>query len=767
MSRPAMRIPSLSGIAARAVVLTSGALVALVLMLIVGVIVVESSTRHHVLPANEALRWRADGQFGIYRHSASVGEEMSQSLDRKPLAPAAISGEYFSFVDEGLKRRVESRHPQARVQRISNVNDREVWYFQRRGSFGVYVIVNSKTRLPIGYVGRNGFQEPVPTDEESFDLKDATQVARNFLTAWDYRVMHLDWSGASLNFTADQEVLLQDGNRRVYVVDLKSRVVSIAHDGEPVRAVAMVKLAGQTVMRLALLFNDRVEEIPLDSKSGGRAVVQLPQAVREWPSFEWIPRKVGLNEEQIYVRAVGNGYEIVWADGAGQVLKSKSLNVENRNRNERVDGKLVAVPPGAAWAMSTLQSPAFLLLAYGSLWDGTSAIGRGFDPHLALPALQGVTVSELRWNTVAATWLPLLVTLFVGLLWAGAGRRLLVAQGVAASERRFWIGWLVVFGLPGYLALRVSRRWPVLVSCSQCSQRTPCSAPACLRCGAERVVGRTPRPSEMEHAKGKDGRDIHPTRARDVGLFPAFSFSGLIERVEQSLFDVAAQFGSGMAVLVVKELRTVAGVAVLAMAAYLLLVGDALNVPVLNAFGSGLPYRESPFVVRDAGFMLTLVGAIFAVVLGFWQTASDGWNGAWQFLLHRPVSRKSVLLSKLLTGWSVLLVLSAWPIVVLAWWAQQPGSYAAPFEWWMTESFWRRWWMVPVLYLAAFACGLRPARWWGTRLMPLVAMGGVVIAREQLVSRLWPMWQEVVLASGLMAVLVVAILTVGRERDYA
>ena len=41
----------------------------------------------------------------------------------------------------------------------------------------------------------------------------------------------------------------------------------------------------------------------------------------------------------------------------------------------------------------------------------------------------------------------------------------------------------------------------------------------------------------------------------------------------------------------------------------------------------------------------------------------------------------------------------------------------------MTAWAWQLWLCMPLVYLGAFLSGIRPARWFGTRLMPLVAAG--------------------------------------------
>ena len=56
-------------------------------------------------------------------------------------------------------------------------------------------------------------------------------------------------------------------------------------------------------------------------------------------------------------------------------------------------------------------------------------------------------------------------------------------------------------------------------------------------------------------------------------------------------------------------------------------------------------------------------------------------------------------------------------------WAATPGTHAGPFEWSMTWPAFLVWLLLPLFYLGAFASGIRPARWYGSRLLPLLAVG--------------------------------------------
>lgn len=213
--------------------------------------------------------------------------------------------------------------------------------------------------------------------------------------------------------------------------------------------------------------------------------------------------------------------------------------------------------------------------------------------------------------------------------------------------------------------------------------------------------------------------------------------------------------------LVLKELRESAGLITVAVlgAAYILaeLTGIVL-LPLQD--GVAAPY---PFVGDGTfGFFLALLAGGLAVLLGFKQSAWELWQGSYQFLLHRPVSRRMIFGVKLTVGLTALLVLSGAVILLYAMWAVAPGKHASPFFWSMTAWAWQMWIAFLLLYLGAFLSGIRPGRWFGSRLAPLVA-SGVLVTLAATVPWWW-LSLAILLTSS--AAFVVSIFLYVETRDY-
>lgn len=220
-----------------------------------------------------------------------------------------------------------------------------------------------------------------------------------------------------------------------------------------------------------------------------------------------------------------------------------------------------------------------------------------------------------------------------------------------------------------------------------------------------------------------------------------------------------------MRALVRKELREVLGITVAALGGYLALTISLMG-GLLFVWVPGMPQGPEEVPFTSGGFMgvFTLISVVFAVALGFRQSAWESNRGTYLFLLHRPIRRDTIVLTKIATGIAVLLVCSSLPIVLYAGWVATPGHHAGPFEWSMSEPAWRLALLMPLLYLGAFLSGLRPARWFGTRLLPLVASVGLLV-----IVNLLPWWWYLSFPLGLVLIglLMGSSCFVAQVRDYA
>jgi hypothetical protein len=177
-----------------------------------------------------------------------------------------------------------------------------------------------------------------------------------------------------------------------------------------------------------------------------------------------------------------------------------------------------------------------------------------------------------------------------------------------------------------------------------------------------------------------------------------------------------------MKALALKELRELRGIALCGLGLYFLLIGRIMGLRAFEWIGSVSETTDYPALFN--GDYLSLFGfmaAVLGIAIGFRQTAWESSRGTFLFLLHRPISRRAVFLTKLGTGGLVYLACSCGPLLLYAWWAATPGNVAGPFRWSWTIPVWTVNAYMLLVYVGAFLSGLRPARWFGTRLFPIAA----------------------------------------------
>jgi hypothetical protein len=213
--------------------------------------------------------------------------------------------------------------------------------------------------------------------------------------------------------------------------------------------------------------------------------------------------------------------------------------------------------------------------------------------------------------------------------------------------------------------------------------------------------------------------------------------------------------------MAIKELRETRGIALLALAAYAYLVAAAVNprMPLGGfAYWGRIPFIDDPFVAY-----FIFISAMLALALGLKQTFGESIRDTYVFLLHRPARRGALIGMKLLVGLVVYLLCAALPILVYSLWAARPGNHASPFYWWLTVMTWEIWFSLSLVYLAAFLSGLRPARWYGSRFLPIAAAALVIVLVELLVGNSPGRFGIYLVAD---AWLIGSILFVARTRDF-
>ena len=122
-----------------------------------------------------------------------------------------------------------------------------------------------------------------------------------------------------------------------------------------------------------------------------------------------------------------------------------------------------------------------------------------------------------------------------------------------------------------------------------------------------------------------------------------------------------------------------------------------------------------------ATLVFTLGTPLVGLLLGLLQILPELRRDQWAFLVHRPASRTTLFWGKALPSVSLYLLATTLPLLALAAWDSLPGHQAAPFDWRFTLGGWAAVLAGLPLYFAGLTTALRPARWYGSRALPVFA----------------------------------------------
>jgi len=150
--------------------------------------------------------------------------------------------------------------------------------------------------------------------------------------------------------------------------------------------------------------------------------------------------------------------------------------------------------------------------------------------------------------------------------------------------------------------------------------------------------------------------------------------------------------------------------------------------------------------------VLTITTPLIGLALGLLQVLPELRRDQWAFLVHRPASRTTLFWGKILPGVSLYLLATSLPFLGLTAWGASPAHVPAVFDWRFTLAGWAAILAGLPFYFAGLLVALRPARWYGSRALPLLTALLAPWAATQLAE----FWHVVATIFATIAVLAVA-----------
>jgi len=201
--------------------------------------------------------------------------------------------------------------------------------------------------------------------------------------------------------------------------------------------------------------------------------------------------------------------------------------------------------------------------------------------------------------------------------------------------------------------------------------------------------------------------------------------------------------------LLYKELRECLPWMLLAAILFLALGGFFLRTQIHYRNPSWYYSRLSPGTIVEShlftyrsilgvtGPLLLLTSIGLGLVLGIRQFWIPNFTRTWQFLLHRSVSRNTILAAKL-TATMIAFIISLGPVWIgLYWYACRPEVFPIP----QTPRIFIEGWVFIMLglvtYLGTALSGLSPAKWYTTKIFGLIFATIVIVTTFPRCSLVW------------------------------
>jgi hypothetical protein len=173
--------------------------------------------------------------------------------------------------------------------------------------------------------------------------------------------------------------------------------------------------------------------------------------------------------------------------------------------------------------------------------------------------------------------------------------------------------------------------------------------------------------------------------------------------------------------LIWKELREMGLWAAIIAVGLALAQGFALYM-TLGVHGQDYTYNVSNEIDTIYGYfkLWMQVGApIAGFVLGLLQIVPEQRRDQWAFLMHRPVTPRTIFFAKATAGIFLYVCATGLPLAGFSIWLSVPGNFPGPFDASLTLPD-----VAAILagipfYFAAMLVALRPARWWGSKILPV------------------------------------------------
>jgi len=360
--------------------------------------------------------------------------------------------------------------------RLKAANDGGVpptfWYLLHDGEFPGHahgVGYHAATRTVIGYFGRNGFGDSPPPRDQWFDIPGHNGLQH--VSTLQFYGQEPRWMGAS-----PRPLLLAD--EKLWKIDLvKRQVIPLMdspqgyHVGQawrilenpPLQSADIDQRSAASVTPLDALVREPEHLVIVNPQSGESKRYPLPAEFRRHEIATAILPDGNL---LLITQASDDDPDshVVWLQPSGQIARQQTIHRQQRGHQWSL------AELGWWWA---LDAPLPLANTAFTLGWMPNRVPTKNDEELDY----GQALRIGLWRT----WPSILAVIVAACIAATLAYRRQKRFGLPHPAA--WAVFAFVFGVPGFLAYRFHRVWPVLEECPACHQPSPRDRESCLDCG--------------------------------------------------------------------------------------------------------------------------------------------------------------------------------------------------------------------------------------------------------------------------------------------
>jgi hypothetical protein len=423
----------------------------------------------------EQLYTSADGEPVIVRMSRDArATEQVLSLDGEPqqVTTQDLLYPHYTYSLEQSPYLMQRADWSVRLASATDAGVPPVYWYVvhdgRRPAHAFGVGYHSKTRQIVGYFGRDGFAEVQPPRDQWFEVPSENGL---------YGTTNSNWLGREPVYAGGEPNFLMLADGKLWDVnlvrkDLKAvldcpQAVSIGQTWKilaerPSTPMGANPLLAQQVTPLAGLLRepDRVQVV--EATSGKTTAFALPASLRRLTLAASL-----LPDGNLLVYGTDwrkqSEHEVAWLSPDGQVVKQQRV-------------RLASWTSQPSWAILGWQA------AIAAPLPAAIVLFTAGVPASLVSMDEADTYSAGLSKVLGQIWSSILAVFVVGGVCAVAAYRRQQRYGLPHAAA--WAAFAFVFGVPGWIAYRFHRTWPVLEDCPSCGQPAPRDREACLDCGA-------------------------------------------------------------------------------------------------------------------------------------------------------------------------------------------------------------------------------------------------------------------------------------------